>query len=106
MLPDVADTLLEWEQEIMLRTVTTTTVNFERVETVTDTPLLAVVQPASAEAINVQEVDFSLRHYTIHSRTPLDITSRVVYQDTEYKAVQLNAWGDYGYWEAVVEEVR
>ena len=104
MLPNMAEVLLEWEQEITLRTVETTTVDFEPVEVVTDTPLLAVVQPTDAETITTEQVDWSKRHYTIHSRSPLDIGYRVVYQGVEYEAIQLLAWGDYGYWEAVFEE--
>lgn len=106
MLPNMSDVLPEWEQAITLRTITTTTVDFERVDTVVDVPLRAVVQPTKAEDISVQQVDFSLRHYTIHTVEPISITSRIVYQATEYKAIQLNAWGDYGYYEAVFEEVK
>lgn len=104
MLPDMSEVLLEWEQAITLRTITTTTVDFERVDTPVDTPLLAVVQPTNAEDITVQQVDWSKKHYTIHTRVPIDTEARIVYQGGEYKSIQPIAWGDYGYWEAVFEE--
>lgn len=106
MLPDMSDVLLEWEQSVTLKTVTTTTVDFQEQRTVVSEPLLAVVQVANPEKINVEQVDWSQRHYTIHTRSPIDVAQFIEYQGADYKIIQPGAWGDYGYWEAVVEEMK
>jgi len=52
LLPDMSDTLREWEINNKLKTVTETTVNFVKTRVVTVADLLAVVQPAEKEKIN------------------------------------------------------
>lgn len=102
----MADALAEWQQSITLRKIEINTVDFKQVKVVTDTFIFAVVQPTNAEAITVAQVDWSLKHYTVHTLSKLDMSSIIIYQDKEYKAIQVTAWGDYGYYEAVFEEVK
>lgn len=106
MLPDMSDVLIEWEQSVTLKTVTTTTVDFQEQRVVTPSPLLAVVQPADPERITVDQVDWSMRHYTVHSRSPIDVSQYIEYHGVDYKVIQLLAYGDYGYWEVVIEEMK
>lgn len=106
MIPNVADVLIDWEQPVTFKTVDITTVDFEEVRVVTPTPRTAVVQPADPERITVEQVDWSMRHYTVHSRYPIDVAQYIEYQGVDHKVIQLLAWGDYGYWEVVIEEMK
>ena len=50
MLPDMSDVLTEWEQGVILKTVSIASVDFEDTTTVTAAPILSVVQQADKEA--------------------------------------------------------
>ena len=106
MLPDMSDVLTEWSVPVDLITRTFTSVDF--VETPVDvvTPVLAVVQPSSAEELKVLEVDYSLKHQTLHSVSLIANGQFFTYQGIEYKVISPTGWNDYGYTEAVGEQQK
>lgn len=107
MLPDMSDVLTEWEQSVILKTVTRTTVDFVDQIVITPKPLRAVVQVADKERLNPDEIDWSLRYILIHSKQPMQLGQYVEYQGTDYKLTQGDAnYQDYGYTELVGEEVK
>ena len=106
MIPDMSDVLLEWEQTVILKTVSTTTINFVKSTVIVPSDILAVVQVASAETLRPLEVDSSLRYMTFHSRLALDVGQYVEHNGIDYKLITPSHWADYGYSECVGEEVK
>ena len=106
MLPDMSDTLREWEISVKLKTVTETTVNFVKTRVVTVVSLLAVVQPAEKEKINPDTLDWSKAYKQIHSRAVLNVGQFVEYKGKDYKLVQEGDYQDYGFFEMFAEETK
>jgi len=106
MLPDMSSVLDEFSQEITLKTIVQTVVNFRPADTPTNTTILAVVQPANKEKITAVLVDFSLDYILVHSKTAIAIGSFVVYKGATYKAIELGQYSDYGFHEVICEETK
>lgn len=107
MLPDMSDVLTEWLQTVKLKTVTETTVDFVPTKTVSVVDILAVVQPADPEKLQVDQIDFSLEYIQIHSVTPMAINQYIEWDGRDFKLVPFRkGYGQYGYVEVVGEETR
>jgi len=107
MLPDMSDVLTEWSQPVILKTVSSTTVDFVETETVIALPIMAVVQPADPEKLKVEQIDFSLEYIQIHSVSPMTIGQYVEWLGRDFKLVPFRkGYGQYGYVEAVGEETK
>ena len=102
-LPDVSAALLGWTQPLTIKTVTTTTVNFEPTTVVNCEPFEAVVQPTQKTRLNADQLDWSRVHQTFHSEQPMDYGQLVEYKGKDYKIVELADYSDYGYFEGVGE---
>lgn len=105
-LPNLSPILSSWTQVVGLKTVTTTTVDFVASQSVSSVNIDAVVQPAQSEVLQALEIDFSLRYIQIHTVSVLSVGKYITYNSTDYKIIQLLQYGDYGYYEAVCEEVK
>lgn len=103
---DVSDVLDDFKQTIIYRVTTTTTIDFQPTETITDTDIEAVVQVAQKENLNVEAIDWSKQYLQIHSNDPLEIGQKVVYKSKEFKIIDLNDYSDYGYYEITAEEIK
>lgn len=107
MLPDMSDVLTEWSQAVKLKTVTITTVDFVETKTVVVIDILAVVQPADPEKLQVDQIDFSLEYIQIHSVTPMAINQYIEWDGRDFKLVPFRkGYGQYGYTEVVGEETK
>ena len=107
MLPDMSDVLTEWSQAVKLKTVTITTLDFVETKTVVVADILAVVQPADPEKLQVDQIDFSLEYIQIHSVTPMAINQYVEWDGRDFKLVPFRkGYGQYGYVEVVGEETK
>lgn len=107
MLPDMSDVLTEWSQPVKLKTVTETTVDFVPTRTVVAATILAVVQPADAEKLQVDQIDYSLEYIQIHSVTPMAIGQYIEWNGRDFKLVPFRkGYGQYGYSECVGEETK
>lgn len=106
MIPDMADVLLEWQVPVILKTVSHTTVNFEPVDTVTVAAINAVAQPPTPEQLNAADIDWSRKHFTFHSVTPINLGQYVEYLGADYKIITDGAWDLYGYSEVIGEETK
>lgn len=106
MLPDMSDTLREWEINIKLKTVTEATVNFVKTRVVTVVDLLAVVQPAEKEKINPDILDWTKEYLQVHSRTQINLGQFIEFQGKDFKLVQKGNYGLYGYFEMFAEETK
>lgn len=107
MLPDMSDVLAEWSQPVKLKTVSVTTVDFVETEVITSSDILAVVQPADPEKLNVDQIDFSLEYIQVHSVSPMAINQYIEWNGRDFKLVPFRrGYGQYGFVEVVGEETK
>lgn len=106
MLPDMSDVFDEFSQPITLKRVSQTIVDHRPVNDTTDVPIDAVVQPANKEKINPNIIDWSLDYQLVHSVQEILIGDQMVYCGIKYKAVELGPYQDYGFSEAIFEEIK
>lgn len=104
MIMDVSFALDGWEQTVILKTVTKTSVNFVETVTVTGVDYLAVVQPTVKTKLNADSLDWSRAHITTHGKGEIKLGQFVEYKGRDYKVVECGDWSDYGYYEAVCED--
>lgn len=103
----MSDVLTEWSQPVKLKTVTETTLDFVPTRTVTAASIMAVVQPADAEKLQVDQIDYSLEYIQIHSVTPMAIGQYIEWDGRDFKLVPFRkGYGQYGYSECVGEETK
>lgn len=103
---DMSDVLIEWERPRTIKTVTTTTVNFEPTDVVTGRTQNCVIQVAEKEKINLDTIDWSLEYLMIHSRNALEIDELLEYDGRDYVIKQKGAWRGYGYYEVIAVETK
>lgn len=107
MLPDMSEVLTEWSQPVVLKTRTETTVDFVPTVNVAAQDIMAVVQPADPEKLQVDQIDYSLEYIQIHSVSPMAIGQYVEWQGRDFKLVPFRkGFGQYGYVECVGEETK
>lgn len=107
MLPDMSEVLTEWSQPVVLKTKSVTSVDFGETETISAANIMAVVQPADPEKLQVLQIDFHLEYIQIHSVSPMAIGQYVQWDGRDFKLVPFRkGYGQYGYTEAVGEETK
>lgn len=106
MLPDMADVLDEFSQPITLKRISQTIVDHRPVNDATDVHIHAVIQPANKEKINPNIIDWSLDYQLIHSKQEILVGDQAVFCGTNYKVVELGPYQDYGFSEAIFEEIK
>lgn len=107
MLPDMSDVLTEWSQPVVLKTRTETTIDFVSTVIIAAQGIMAVVQPADPEKLQVEQIDYSLEYIQIHSVSPMAIGQYVEWMGRDYKLVPFRkGYGQYGYTEVVGEETK
>ena len=108
MLPDMSDTLLEWEQTVSLKTLSTSTVDFVETVAVVVTSIQAVVQPADKTKINIGSLNWSKKYILIHKRGGgIEMNNFIEYKGRDYKVIGPNGdYEDYGFIEMVGEETK
>lgn len=108
MLPDMSDTLREWEINVKLKTVTEVTTNFVKTRVVTVVDLLAVVQPADKTKLQIDSLDWSKEYITCHKRGGgIEMGQFVEWDGRDFKIVGPNGnYKIYGYIEMVGEETK
>ena len=106
MIPNMSDTLTEWEQPVKLKITSTATVDFVETKTVLVVNKRAVVQVAEKQKLNIGSIDWSKSYKLIHSKFPIDINQFVEYSGKDFKVVSLEDYDDYGYYAAIGEETK
>jgi hypothetical protein len=105
-LPDMADVLLDWQTPRRVKTVTRQTVNFVAADVVVGRDVPMLVQPASPEALQVLDIDHSLRYIQIHSTEPLSMGELVEYGAEDFKIITPTNYQDYDYTSAIAEQTK
>lgn len=103
---NVSDVLDCFLQSVVLKTVTTTSVDFEESESVTTQTIRAVVQPADMDKLNADNIDWSLDYQLLHTKFTISVGQYIEYKGRDYKIISLKNYGDYGYVEAVIEQTK
>lgn len=108
MLPNMSDALTEWEQPIKLKTVTSTTVNFEPVTVVAVETIKAVVQPADKTKLQIDSLDWSKEYVTCHKRgSGIEMGQFIEWDGRDFKVIGPNGnYKNYGFIEVVAEETK
>lgn len=99
-IPDVGGALRNWFQYSVFGVVTKTTVNFQVVETVVDTPFRGVVQPMTGRQLMIKpEGERSWNWITVHSDPVLDLKtdSIIIYLGTQFRVMAKKDFEIYGY---------
>lgn len=103
---DMSDTLTEWERAYKIKTVSTQTIDFVPVETVTARTQKCVVQVAEKEKLNPDTIDWSKEYLMIHSKENIAMDELIEYYGADYKVISRGPWRGYGYTEVVAEETK
>lgn len=108
MLPDMSDTLIEWERTVKLKTVTKTSVDFIETEVVDVSYIKVVIQPADKTKINLGSLDWSKKYILIHKRGGgIEMNDYIEYKGRDFKIIGPNGdYDDYGFSEVVGEETK
>lgn len=105
MLPNVAHVLTPWLQPVILKTKTTTSVDFEKTTVITTSNIQAVVQVADKQKLNAESIDWSKEYKWFHSPSAMAIGQYVEHKGKDYKLVmQGDDYSDYGYYAFAGEE--
>lgn len=104
MLPNVSCAVLRYSQPVILKTVTRTSVDFQKTTSVETESITATVQPLSREKLKTLDIDRSLDYKWFHSTNAFDIGQYIEYKGKNYRLIERAEWQDYGYFEAVGEE--
>ena len=103
---DVSDALLDWEQPMIIKSVTESTVDFQPVTVVTVRSQLCVVQVANKEKLNPGTIDWALEYIMVHSRQGIEIDELIEHDGRDYKVTDRGPWRGYGYTEVVAAETK
>jgi len=106
MILDMSDVFTDLEVDTKIKTVTTTTTDFMRTDTVTARVQPCVIQVAEKTKINLDTIDWSLEYLLIHSREALQIDELVEFNGCDYVIKQKGAWRGYGYYEVIAVETK
>ena len=106
MLPDMAETLEEWQLPYTVKTVTKQTTDFEPTDIVAGRTIDAVVQVAQKSKLNAEAIDWSLRYLQIHTGSELANGEYLEFQGEDYKIIDNGDYQLYGFTEAVGEQTK
>ena len=95
MLPDMTDALSDWSDTYIVKAVTTSSVNFVETKTITGRSISAVVQPASPETLNKDQIDWHKRYIMIHSSSHISVNEYIEYEGEDYKIISPQNYGSY-----------
>jgi len=99
-LPDVSGALLDWFQSMAFVVLTKSVVNFQNVETKTQTSFRGIWQPFNAQQLRMKpEGERAWRWFMLHADTSLELfpDDVVIYNSLQYRVMEKNDYLHYGY---------
>lgn len=96
-LPNVARAVKILEQDVILRTVSVTTLDGEPQYIYTDELIRASIQVARPDELLVDEIDRNIAYIKVHARLEFENSQYIIYKGKSYKIIQVSNWVDYGY---------
>lgn len=103
---DVSDALDDWLRPRTVKTISTTTVNFEPVEMVSPRTQMCMVQPAQAEELVKRDLDVKLRHIMVHSKEDINMGELVELDGLDFRVIGPAEWKGYGYVVVMAAETK
>lgn len=103
---DVSEALDEWSRPTTIKTVTTTTVDFVKTETVVARTQDCVIQSAQKDKLQVGQIDWTKEYIWLHSPDAIAVGELVEHNGKDYKVLPPAQWRGYGYADWIAEEVR
>ena len=101
-LPKIKAALNGWESNIILNRVSSSIVDFEKVDVVEEINFKGVVQPLTNEALRLKPLESrSWEWLMIHTRTysELETNDLIVYDGKKFKVMAKNDYNLNGYYE-------
>lgn len=99
----MGDALSEWEQPVIIKTVTQRTIHFVRDDLIAGRTVDAVVQNAQRDQLTTAQIETGQRYLMVHSKTVLTRGEFIEYKSADYKLVDSIDHSDYGYYESIAE---
>lgn len=110
MRPDVGSIVRSWaDDRITVWTETSVTQDFQaQIVKTNERTVRAMVQPAKATDIRIEDVDWLLDHQLVHTESAVAIGEKMTINSgtQQYIVIQVDKFGSYGFTESVVEELR
>ena len=106
MQNNMAETVLEFAIPLILKVVSVDVVDFEPVETYTNTDIMGTIVPAKPRDLQGYEVQFGIEYYKVHTTSKVSSTDLLSYHGKEYKAISISNYSDYGFYKCIFEEVK
>ena len=103
---DVSDALDEWLRPILIKTVAKTTVDFEEAEIVIGRTQDCMVQVAQPEQLIKMQLDISLRHIRVHSKSDINMKELVEFEGKDFRVITPSQWSGYGYVDVMAVETK
>lgn len=104
-LPNMSDTLIDWLQPVKLKTVTTTTIDFEPVEHVDVLDIDMVVQVADKNKLNFDSLNWSREYIMFHVPDHIvELGEYIEWNGRDYKVFSREQYQDYGFNTGYAEE--
>lgn len=103
---DMSDALDGLTQRVTKKVITVTTVDFVETETVVETTIDAVVQPADMDTLKIDQIDYNKRYLEVHSTTPLAVGEVIVWNGTDHEVIRLGDYQDYNFFDGIAEQVK
>ena len=103
MLPDMSDALIEWETDVVIKTITKKTVNFEDANIVTGRTIRSVVQNAQRDQLTTTQLESGQEYKWFHTRQNVKRGEFLEFDGKDFKIVNDGDWLRYGYVEGLAE---
>ena len=101
-VPNVGGAICTWGQKMVFTTITKTQVEFETVETKTETYFEGTWQPFTAQQLNIKpEGQRAWSWFTCHACTKLELKPDdiIFYKDIQYRVMSKLDYSSYGYYQ-------
>jgi len=105
-LPNMRRTVLSFGQQVVLRKHTQSIVNHIPTFTYVDSDIVAAIQPANAEELELDNIDKNKRYISVFSVNQITINDLIGYKDVDYKIISSEDYSDYGYYELIGAEIK
>ncbi|WP_428613325.1 hypothetical protein [Pseudoalteromonas sp.] len=103
---DVSDALDDWLRPTLIKKVTKTTVDFEPDEIITGRTQDCMIQVAQPEQLIKMQLDISLRHIRVHSKSDINMKELVEFEGKDFRVITPAQWSGYGYVDVMAVETK
>ena len=108
LLPNFYMAINMFGQELQIYNATQVNVDFEPVQVLTPQTILATVQKADPERLQIDNLDLSLLYIEVHAppESELKINDQCFYNGDQYKLIFRYPDQDYGFLRVIFEQIK